>query len=290
MTLIGWAQIALVLACVTAAAVPLGRFIAGVAAGERGFLHLVLAPVERAVYAAAGVDPARGQGWRAYTLSMLAFNAGGFALLYAHPAAPGRAALQPAGLRRHGAVAGLQHGGELHHQHQLAGLLGRGRSLLPQPDGRADGAEFRLGGHRHRARPRAVTGLRGGRAEGPRQLLGRPDAHHPVRAAAAIGRGGPRLRRHGHAADPRRLCRGGDLGRRQADHRARARRLPGGHQAPRHQRRRLLRRERAAPLRGAERARRPRCRSGRTRSSPSRSASPSARSSATAGRAGSCSR
>jgi K+-transporting ATPase ATPase A chain len=83
MTLIGWAQIALVLACVAAAALPLGRFIARVAAGECTFLHPVLGPVERAIYAAAGVDPSRGQGRKAYTLAMLAFNAAGFCSLYA---------------------------------------------------------------------------------------------------------------------------------------------------------------------------------------------------------------
>src|SRR4051794_35260273 len=83
MTLIGWAQIALVLACVVAAAPPLGRYMARVAAGERTFLHPVLGPVERAIYAVAGVDPARGQSWKAYTLAMLAFSAAGFASLYA---------------------------------------------------------------------------------------------------------------------------------------------------------------------------------------------------------------
>ena len=82
MTMIGWAQIALVLACILGAAIPLGRFIARVAAGERTFLHPVLAPIERALYAAAGVDPARGQSWQAYTVSMLAFSGAGFALLY----------------------------------------------------------------------------------------------------------------------------------------------------------------------------------------------------------------
>jgi K+-transporting ATPase ATPase A chain len=83
MTLIGWAQIALVLACVLAAAIPLGRFIARVAAGECSFLHPVLGPIERALYAASGIDPERGQGWKQYTLSMLAFSAAGFASLYA---------------------------------------------------------------------------------------------------------------------------------------------------------------------------------------------------------------
>jgi K+-transporting ATPase ATPase A chain len=79
MTFIGWAQIALVLACVIAAAIPLARYIAAVAAGRITFL----APVERLVYAAGGIDPDRGMGWRGYTLAMLAANAAGFVLLYA---------------------------------------------------------------------------------------------------------------------------------------------------------------------------------------------------------------
>ena len=83
MTPIGWAQIVLVLACAIAAAVPLGGFIARVAAGKRTLLHPLLGPLERRLYALAGVDPAYGQGWQAYTLAMLAFNAAGFALLYA---------------------------------------------------------------------------------------------------------------------------------------------------------------------------------------------------------------
>ena len=97
MTIMGWAQIALVLASVLAAAIPLGRFIARVAAGERTFLHPVLGPVERALYAAAGIDPARGQDWKAYTLSMLAFSAAGFASLYAFLRLQGVLPLNPQG-------------------------------------------------------------------------------------------------------------------------------------------------------------------------------------------------
>ena len=97
MAFIGWAQIALVLACVVAAAVPLGRFIARVAAGELTFLHPVIGRVERACYAAAGIEPAHGQGWQAYTLSMLAFNAAGFALLYAILRLQGVLPLNPQG-------------------------------------------------------------------------------------------------------------------------------------------------------------------------------------------------
>jgi K+-transporting ATPase ATPase A chain len=79
MTLIGWAQIALVLGLVTATAVPLGRYIAAVAAGRMRFLT----PLEGGFYRAAGVNPAKGMGWRGYVLAMLSLNAAGFAILYA---------------------------------------------------------------------------------------------------------------------------------------------------------------------------------------------------------------
>ncbi|WP_181701550.1 potassium-transporting ATPase subunit KdpA [Chthonobacter albigriseus] len=83
MTLVGWLQIALVFGLVLAAAAPLGAFMAKVHAGERTVLSPVLGPIERRLYSAAGVDPAREQGWLGYTLGMLVFNAAGFALLYA---------------------------------------------------------------------------------------------------------------------------------------------------------------------------------------------------------------
>lgn len=83
MTLNGWLQIAIFFAVLTALAVPLGRFMARVFGGERTFLSPVLAPVERGLYRLSGVDEAREQGWLAYTVSMLVFNAAGFLLLYA---------------------------------------------------------------------------------------------------------------------------------------------------------------------------------------------------------------
>lgn len=94
MTAIGWAQIALILGLVVATAVPLGRYTAAVAAGRVAFL----APVERLFYAAGGVDPARGMGWKAYTLAMLASNAVGFLLLYAILRLQGVLPLNPEGV------------------------------------------------------------------------------------------------------------------------------------------------------------------------------------------------
>ena len=83
MTFVGWAQIALVLAAVIAAAIPLSAYIARVLAGERTFLSPILAPVERVFYKLSGVDPAREQGWLAYAMAMLAFSIAGFVSLYA---------------------------------------------------------------------------------------------------------------------------------------------------------------------------------------------------------------
>lgn len=93
MTFIGWAQIALVLAAIVAAAIPLARYIAAVAAGRVAFL----APVERVIYAAGGIDPGRGMGWQGYTLAMLAANAAGFLILYVQLRVQGLLPLNPQG-------------------------------------------------------------------------------------------------------------------------------------------------------------------------------------------------
>ena len=83
MTLVGWAQIALVLALVVACAVPLSAFVARVYSGERTFLSSVMGPVERGFYRLAGVDPAREQDWYGYTIAMIVFSIAGFLSLYA---------------------------------------------------------------------------------------------------------------------------------------------------------------------------------------------------------------
>lgn len=70
------------LLCAFAAAPFLGRYMAKVHRGEPHLLSF-LAPVERAVYAAAGVRPEQSLSWRGYIVALLAFNAAGFALLFA---------------------------------------------------------------------------------------------------------------------------------------------------------------------------------------------------------------
>jgi potassium-transporting ATPase potassium-binding subunit len=97
MTLVGWAQIALVLALVIGCAIPLSRLIAAVFFGQRNFLTSVLGPIERGFYRLAGVEPGREQDWFAYTIAMVAFSIIGFLSLYAVQRLQGLLPLNPRG-------------------------------------------------------------------------------------------------------------------------------------------------------------------------------------------------
>ena len=55
-------------------AVPLGRVMARVFAGEAHSTGRVLGPIERLIHRAAGVDAAREHTWKEYALAMLAFS------------------------------------------------------------------------------------------------------------------------------------------------------------------------------------------------------------------------
>jgi K+-transporting ATPase ATPase A chain len=83
MTLLGWAQIALVLALVFGSAFPLGTYMAKLFSGERVFLTPVLGPVERGFYWLAGINPLRGMSWKEYAFALILLNALHFLLLYA---------------------------------------------------------------------------------------------------------------------------------------------------------------------------------------------------------------
>jgi len=83
MTLNGFIQIALFCLVVLLLTRPLGAYMTRVFAGERTFLSPVLRPVEIVIYRLGGVDAAREQHWLTYTIAMLLFHLGGFAILYA---------------------------------------------------------------------------------------------------------------------------------------------------------------------------------------------------------------
>ena len=83
MTIIGWVQILLFCAVIVALTPLLGGYMTRVFRGERTVLTPVLRPVELMLYRAGGIDEKREQGWLNYTVAMLLFHVGGFAILYA---------------------------------------------------------------------------------------------------------------------------------------------------------------------------------------------------------------
>ena len=83
MTLNGWLQIGVFCLLVLATVKPLGLYMTRVFSGERSFLGPLLRPLERGLYWAAGVDPAKEQHWTRYATAMFVFNALGFLFLYA---------------------------------------------------------------------------------------------------------------------------------------------------------------------------------------------------------------
>ena len=102
MTVNGWLQIALFCVVIIALAKPLGWYMTRAMAGERNFLSPVLRPVERLLYAGAGIDARQEQHWLTYTVAMLAFNAAGFLALFGLQRLQGLLPLNP---MRMGAVS-----------------------------------------------------------------------------------------------------------------------------------------------------------------------------------------
>jgi K+-transporting ATPase ATPase A chain len=82
MTTNGWLQILVFCAIIIALVKPLGWYLTRVMAGERTFMSPILHPLERLLYAGAGVDERQEQHWLTYTTAMLVFNAAGFLLLF----------------------------------------------------------------------------------------------------------------------------------------------------------------------------------------------------------------
>ncbi len=98
----GIAQILLFFTIVTLLVKPVGAYMTRVFSGERTILSPLLGPVERGIYALAGVNPRQEQHWTTYAVAMLLFNLAGLALLYALQRLQHLLPLNPQGL---GAVA-----------------------------------------------------------------------------------------------------------------------------------------------------------------------------------------
>ncbi|HEY0779403.1 MAG TPA: potassium-transporting ATPase subunit KdpA [Gemmatirosa sp.] len=78
MTINGWLQILVICAAVFLVAQPLGRYLVAVYEGRVRWL----APVERALYAASGVNPDEDQHWTRYAAAMLLFSVASLLLTY----------------------------------------------------------------------------------------------------------------------------------------------------------------------------------------------------------------
>ena len=72
--LAGWLQIAFFIAVLTALTPLVGGYMARVYCGEHVFLTRAVSPVERLLHRALGVDPNRGQDWKAYARSVLVLS------------------------------------------------------------------------------------------------------------------------------------------------------------------------------------------------------------------------
>jgi potassium-transporting ATPase potassium-binding subunit len=93
----GWLLIALFIALTVAMAKPFGSWLFALYEGRRPPLLGFLGPVERLLYKAGGVDPAKEQGWRGYAIALLLFNVAGIFLTYAIERLQGVLPLNPQG-------------------------------------------------------------------------------------------------------------------------------------------------------------------------------------------------
>jgi K+-transporting ATPase ATPase A chain len=90
----GWLQIACFALAVLLVTRPLGLYLVAVYEGRVRWL----APVERLLYRAAGIDPAAEQHWTSYAAAMLVFSAASMLLTYAALRLQHRLPLNPQGL------------------------------------------------------------------------------------------------------------------------------------------------------------------------------------------------
>ena len=149
MTANGITQIVLYLVILTVARVPARRrtwrgSIRARCACRAGSPHPSAASTGSSARArsGAGLEAVRGHGARLH-------GASSRVLLYALLRLQGHLPLNPDGLAVRQPVGRDEHDRQLRHEHELAVLRRRVHDVVPEPDGRARGAELRLGGARH---------------------------------------------------------------------------------------------------------------------------------------------
>ena len=175
---------------------------------------------ERGFYRLVGTRADEEQGWKPYAITALVFMGVFAVLLYLLLRLQGHLPLNPDGLAGRELVGLDEHDRELRHEHELAVLRRRVHDVVPEPDGRARGAELRLRRARHgRARGRHPR-LRAPLGEHGRELLGRPLPVARLHPPAARARSWP------SCSSRRASCRRSTARRPRRRSRARSRRSP----------------------------------------------------------------
>ncbi|MGH7733411.1 MAG: potassium-transporting ATPase subunit KdpA, partial [Gemmatimonadales bacterium] len=82
MSALAWGQMAVYFALLLLLAWPAGGWIARVLSGQSTWSTRLLAPIERWLYRAAGIDPAHEMVWYEYAGALLMFSVAGIALVY----------------------------------------------------------------------------------------------------------------------------------------------------------------------------------------------------------------
>jgi K+-transporting ATPase ATPase A chain len=82
MTTIGWLQIVVFFAAIVAVTKPIGVYMFRVFEGDRQPLPRVLGRFERLIYRLSGIDSAREQTWKQYTLALLMFSGVSLVITY----------------------------------------------------------------------------------------------------------------------------------------------------------------------------------------------------------------
>ena len=150
MTSNDWIQLVLYFVVLAALAKPLGWFMARVYEGKPCGLDRALGWLERGIYRVAGIDPQRGNELaqvhrRGAAVQRRRIPGRLCAAAIAGPCCRSIRKSLPANTPD----SGVQHRGQLRHEHQLAELRRRDDDELSLADARADGAELRLGRVRH---------------------------------------------------------------------------------------------------------------------------------------------
>ena len=95
MTLIGIAQIVVFFGIVLAITKPVGTFLYRVFEGQRTFLHPILRPLERLIYALGGIREDVEQSWIGYSASMISLSIFSFLAVYLLQRLQGHLPLNP---------------------------------------------------------------------------------------------------------------------------------------------------------------------------------------------------